>query len=215
MVHDARRWGDRHHEAEALHVLGAGLALMDRDPESIPLLFESYHLHQEEGTRARVMSDIGYSFKKLRRYEAALHAFSVALPGLRLAAARMNTTLELLEVESLRGNRESFEKYREEVERMRDRLPPDVEADFYTKLGQGLCLFGDEKSGAEYLRRAMLVAERAALNTKYFDAERKLVELTRTVRYQDPSATLDTNEVMHPELDKVERSLAVLHHEGL
>ncbi|MCZ6758943.1 MAG: hypothetical protein O7D29_01000 [Gemmatimonadetes bacterium] len=211
VVHDARRWGDRHHEAEASHVLGHGLALMGRDLEAIAPLFAAYVLHDREREKARVMSDLGLVMKGLGRYVSALHAFSIALPGLRTVETRTNAVLELMEIESLLGNRRGFEKWRADLNAKMDIMPSDAIADFYIKLGQGLFLLGHPDQGAVSLEQAMSVAEKRGLNTKFFEAERKLAKLKAAPVSTPPDVPPEVSEEAHPEVTRVARQLELIH----
>lgn len=206
----AREWGETHMEAVALHVIADGLSLMGRDHEAIPLLFDAYQLNQNEWDRPRVMSDIGLAFKNLGKYESARHAFSIALPGLTSAETRMNAINELLEIESARGDREGFDRWREELERSVAIMPPEIKIDFYMKLGHGLFLFGETDEGALFLKNAMLLAEFPGLNAKYFAAESKLAELERESMSVRSGAASESAEDAHPELNRVAEQLEAL-----
>jgi len=214
-LQDARAWKDRPMEAMALHVIAEGLMIMGRVSEAVPLLFESYKLNNDEWDKPRIMSDIGFAFKRLGRYDAAMHAFSVALPGLKSTETLANTVAELLEIESLRGDRGGFDRWRAELERTRDVMPPEIETDFLVKLGQGLFLFGETDAGKCFLRDAMELAESAGLNTRYFEAEHVLAMSEETLETAPPGAASESTESAHLELDRVADELEALHLESV
>jgi len=78
----------------------------------------------------------------------------------------------LMNCASFKRDRVGFERWRERCEARRDRMPPNVLADFYLKTGIGRARFGQFDRARRLLATALSIAESAGLHELVFRIER-------------------------------------------
>lgn len=184
----AHRAGHRDVEAMAYGDLGAALALEGRKVDAIRAIYQSFLLSDDLIQRTRVLGDLGVSLADVGAYDAARTAFEIVLRSKTSFIVRMNAILELMDLESTRGDRMAFQRRRAEADAGRPRMPPSMVADFHYKAGVGLARFGRVARGRELLEAGRRHAEEHRLNAWYFRFE-KVLENLGACGPREPEAT--------------------------
>jgi hypothetical protein len=87
---------------------------------------------------------------------------------------RANALLELMDLESLTGNRVAFERCRNRAEEHHPRMSPSMTVDYLYKIGVGLARFGQVGRARDMLTTGLQLAERHRLNAWYFKIEQAI-----------------------------------------
>ncbi len=174
-------------QAMALQDLGAVCALEGRQVAAVQANYEAFLLTEDALQRMRVLGDIGVGLKELGAADGARVAFEIVVGARTSFVVRTNAVLELMELESIVGNRMAFERRRAEAERVRERMPPSMLADLHYKAGVGLVQFGQGGRGRQLLEAGRELCETHHLNAWYF-------------RFEKMIASLSQREVPEPEL---------------
>jgi tetratricopeptide (TPR) repeat protein len=164
-------------EARACHDLSVAVSRAKRPAEAVPLVFHAFELYDESIQKARALGDMGVFLKDLGHYSAANEAFQAVLQGSAPSETRANAHLELLELSSALQDRIGFKRWRKELEKQLDRLPPYQRVDFAIKLGAGLASFGNVAEASQRLTEAMGLAEKYKFGQRIFEAEQLLKEI--------------------------------------
>jgi tetratricopeptide (TPR) repeat protein len=164
--------------------------------ESLMAMYHALLAVRDNLVRFRVLGDLGISLRKLGAYDAARQCFDMVLASEPSLIIRTNTCIELMEMESGRGNRLAFERHRQEARAFEDRMPPSMAIDYRYRMGIGFARFGKEAKARAMLREALALAEAGKLNEWYFRIDRVLRNLELCVEQpESSSSTADTTEV--------------------
>jgi tetratricopeptide (TPR) repeat protein len=180
-------------EAMAWSDLGVVLGLQGRMDDAVQAMYRAFRLSEDSLNRMRVLGDLGLGLVQVRAYESARIAFEIVAASNTSFLVRSNAVLELMDLESVVGNRMAFERRRGQAEASRDRMPPSMAADFHFKAGTGMSRFGRQKRAKEFLSAGLRLAEEHRLNFWYFRFENQLKAL-------EASAADKTLEAREPEL---------------
>jgi len=198
----AHRAGHREVEAMAYADQGAALALEGRKVEAIQAIYQSFLLSDDLLQRTRILGDLGTALAEIGAYDAARTAFEIVLRSKTSFIVRMNAILELMDLESARGDRMAFQRRRAEADAGRSRMPPSMLADFHYKAGIGLARFGRIARGREVLEVGQRHAEEHRLNAWYFRFEKVLANLTACGQ-REPDATAKADQEQPPAIQEV------------
>ncbi|MGN6390744.1 MAG: hypothetical protein ACTHM9_00665 [Gemmatimonadales bacterium] len=194
--------GHREVEAMAYADLGAALAAEGRKVEAIQAIYRSSLLSDDLLQRTRMLGDLGIALADVGAYDAARTAFEIVLRSKTSFIVRMNAILELMDLESARGDRMAFQRRRAEADEGRPRMPPSMVADFLYKAGIGLARFGRVARGRELLEAGQRHAEEHRLNAWYFRFERVLSNLSACGQ-GEPEATAKADLEQPPAIQEV------------
>jgi tetratricopeptide (TPR) repeat protein len=206
---DAIKAGDRDAEARATHDLAVTCNKMGEDERSVALAFQAFQAYEDAQQKHRALADLGSALQSLGHYSAANDAFEIVLSGDIPVGMRTATTLELLGLASLTGNRVAFERRRRELDEVRSKLPPSTLVDLEMKLGMGLASFDQQGAAKKHLERAIELAEEHNLNDFLFKAEAALDDLnnhSQPPESEDPVGWEDA-----PQYSEVARVARELH----
>lgn len=189
-------------QAMALTDLGAVCSLQGRRVEMIEANYEAFRLTDDALQRMRILGDLGLGLKDVGAIDAARLAFEIVVGSRTSFLVRTNAVLELLELESLTGNRVAFERRRADAEKVRDRMPPSMLADLHYKTGIGLARFDQITRARHILTAGMELAESHRLNAWYFRFESALANLEQSEASEPaPATSLDLGD--SPEVQAV------------
>jgi len=157
--------------------------------------------------RFRILGDLGINLRELGAYDAARQCFDMVLASEPSMIIRANTCIELMEMESGRGNRLAFERYRQEARAFEDRMPPSMAIDYRYRIGIGFARFGKEAKARGMLREALGLAEASKLNEWYFRIDRVLRNLALCVEQPEPADSTAHATEMAPAVAQVSAGL--------
>jgi tetratricopeptide (TPR) repeat protein len=185
VVRDAGDLGLADVQAIAYADLGAVCSLQGLGLEELQANYHAFRLASDPLLRMRILGDIGIGMLRIGAYDAARLAFQIVIDSDAKLLDRANAALELMDLESLVGNRVAFERCRSAAAGLRDRLPPSAATDYQFKLGTGFARFGQTGRAREALQQALALAEEHRLNTWYFKIEKTLEQLS-ALRTSEP-----------------------------
>jgi tetratricopeptide (TPR) repeat protein len=165
-------------QAMAYADLGAVYSRQGLRMEQLEAHYQAFRLASDPSLRMRILGDLGVGLCEIEAYDAARLAFQIVIDSNAKLLDRANAALELMDLESSIGNRVSFERCRNAVSEIRDRLPPSASTDYQFKLGIGFARFGQTGRAREALRQALALAQEHRLNTWYFKIEKALEQLS-------------------------------------
>jgi tetratricopeptide (TPR) repeat protein len=139
--------------------------------------YQAFQLAPDATARMRTLGDLGVSFLDIGAHDAARLAFEIVLKSNVSFWVRNNALLEMMDLESILGNRVAFERLRMSAEAERARMAPSMVADFLRKSGMGFARFGQVGRSREVLNAGLAFAETHRLNAWYFKIEAALREL--------------------------------------
>jgi len=186
----AARVALREVEAMAWADLGVVSELQGSIEESVQAKYRAFQLTEDGLSRMRVLGDLGISLLQLKAYASARLAFEIVASSNTSFIVRTNAVLELMDLESVSGNRMAFERRRAEADGSRERMPPSMVADYQFKAGVGMARFGRHKRAREFLSAGLQLSEEHRLNVWYFKFERELKALE----------SLEATEARQPEI---------------
>jgi len=169
---DAHTLGDRAAEALAHQGLAVVLSTGGQPAEAIPHEWRAFQLYEDKLSCMRVLSDLGIMLLIVGDVEGAERALTEIL---RRGAAQDvvdNALIELMHCASYRRDRVGFERWRERCEAGKDRMLPNILADFYLKSAIGRARFGQFDRAEVLLTTALGVAEAVGLHELVFRIER-------------------------------------------
>jgi tetratricopeptide (TPR) repeat protein len=152
--------------------------------EALKAHYQAFRLTRDSLQRMRTLSDLAIDLSEIGAYDAARLAFEIVINSNTSNLVRVNALLELMDLESLAGNRVAFERCRNAVGHTNaagqtfDSLSPGIATDFQFKLGIGLARFGQLGRAREALQAALALAEANRLNAWYFKIEQALEQLS-------------------------------------
>jgi tetratricopeptide (TPR) repeat protein len=161
-------------QAIAYADLGAVYALQGLRLEELQANYHAFRITPDPLQRMQTLGDLGIGLLRIGAFEAARLAFEIVINSNTSFVVRLNALLELMDLESLSGNRVAFERCRNLIEQSRNSLSPTVATDYQFKLGSGLARFGQRTRAAEAYKAALTLAETHRLNTWYFKIEQAL-----------------------------------------
>lgn len=167
--------GDVH--GRALSDLAVVFDKEGRQDEAIKTRYRSLLSLRDEVQRTRVLGDLGMSLREVGAYDSARLCFDMVLTSDASFVIKTNVCLEIMEMESAVGNRIAFERHRQEVRTVEDRMPPSMAIDYRYKVGIGFARFGKDGRARAVLREALGLAEEHRLNEWYFRVDRVLRNL--------------------------------------
>lgn len=145
--------------------------------EALSADYHAFQLAQDAMERMKALTNLGVSFLDIGAHDAARLAFEIVLKSNASFWVRNNALLELMDLESILGNRMAFERLRMSAEAERGSMPPAMTADFLRKAGMGFARFGQLARSREVLNAGLAFAETHRLNTWYFKIEAAIREL--------------------------------------
>jgi len=169
---DAGLMSDTQAHAIGHHVLAAVLSTAGRSAEAIPHMWRAFESYEDATARGRALADLGALFLIVGNTEDAERALAEAVRRGGAQDFATNAMIELMNCASFRRDRVGFERWREECEKRRDAMPPNVVVDFTLKMGIGRARFGQFDRAKELLTRALQAAEAAGLHEFVFRIER-------------------------------------------
>jgi len=143
--------------------------------------YQAVRLARDPLLRMRMLGDLGVKLSHLGHYEEARLAFEIVVSANASFVVRTNAQLELMELESVVGNRVSFERHRHELAECASRMPPSMAIDYRYKVGVGFARFGRLARARAAWEEARELAQEHGLNEWYF-------RLDRMLRYLDGCA---------------------------
>jgi tetratricopeptide (TPR) repeat protein len=164
-------------QALAYADLGVVYSLQGLRLEALEAHYRAFQLHPDPMQRMRTLGDLGIGLAEIGAYEAARLAFQIVAESPASVLVRANALLEMMDLESMTGNRVAFERCRAVVEDYRSRMSPSMCVDYHYKLGSGLARFGQHGRARASLAQALGLAERHHLNAWYFKVEQALAAL--------------------------------------
>ena len=164
--------GDAHQD------MGIILMLQGLRTESLEATYKAFTLAQDPMSQMRILSDLGYGLSESGHYEAARLALEIVVKSNAGYLPRVNSPLELMQVESAVGNRVAFERRRNEAKELVERMAPSTAVDYRYKTAVGFARFDQVERARQVLVEALGIAEKNRLNEWYFRLERMLNGLT-------------------------------------
>ena len=165
---------DEDHEARALahHALAAVLRVGGRPAEAIPHAWQAFQLYDDELSRTRTLGDLGSMLLMIGDVEGAERALKGVLHRAATEDVVTNALIDLMSGASFHRDRVGFERWRERCEARRDGMPPNILADFISKVGIGRARFAQFDRAEESLAKALEIARSAGLHEVVFRIER-------------------------------------------
>ncbi len=160
--------GDAHQD------MGIILMLRGHRGESLEATYKAFRLAQDPMSRMRILGDLGYGLSESGYYESARVALEIVAASNVGHLFRLNSLLELMQLESATGNRVAFERRRNEAKGLTERMTPSLAVDYRYKTAVGLARFDQIERARHVLTEALQVAEKNGLNEWYFRLERML-----------------------------------------
>ncbi|MGZ8391501.1 MAG: hypothetical protein ACXWWK_01525 [Gemmatimonadales bacterium] len=160
--------GDAHQD------MGVILMLQGHRGDSLESTYKAFRLARDPMSRMRILGDLGYGLSESGYYEPARLAFEIVVASNASHLVKVNSLLELMQLESATGNRVAFERRRNEAKGLTDRMTPSLAIDYYYKTAVGLARFDQIERARQMLTEALQIAEKQRLNEWYFRIERML-----------------------------------------
>ncbi|MGH7604709.1 MAG: tetratricopeptide repeat protein [Gemmatimonadaceae bacterium] len=161
-------------QADALHGRAALVARLGNPAEGLKLAHEALELMTKPGSRDVVLADIAGMFTELGLHDAARDAHMVLIATAQSKVVRWSATLNLMELASLDGMEEAFDKYA--LELAKTPLGPWLRSHYLLFLGEGFQRFGREPAAADALEEAARFAEANQIHQMAFKAEAALAQ---------------------------------------
>ncbi len=162
--------------------LGVVLDVQGLMLDSLQARYHAFEHAQDELSRCRVLGDLGITLRDLGATGAARQAFEIVIASQAGFDVQSNAYLELMDLESLAGNRVAFERRRQEARKRSGQMPPSMAVDFHYKIGLGLLRFSQLPRARSALAEARALAETHRLNEWYFRIDRVMEGLTSDAR---------------------------------
>lgn len=169
---DSQIAGDREAQARAHQVMAVALVTRGQPVDAIPHVWRAFELYEDDVSRGRALADLGGMLLIVGDTEGAERALWQAVVRGGVQDFATNALIELMHCSSSRGDRVGFERWRERCEARRERMPPNILADFTLKTGIGRARFGQFDRAEVLLATALSIAEAAQLHEFAFRIER-------------------------------------------
>lgn len=163
--------------SEALHDRAMVAGLRGRPDLAVEFAHKALHESESQIARDRILNDIGTAFHMLGLRSVARDAFLVLSATAEQQYMRWMATLSLLGIAAEDGSEPIFEQYKSEV-RISE-LPPDLETEYYIRLGRGYRHLNHDDLGQIALAKAVELAEHYGFATLLFEAETAMSEPVR------------------------------------
>jgi tetratricopeptide (TPR) repeat protein len=186
--------------------LGAVCGLQGLRLEAVAAQYKAFQYSRDPQQRMQALGDVAYGLSEIGAREAARIAFTIVAHSDARVHIRTNAHLELMELESLAGNRMAFERSRSMAEEYRGRMSPSMTVDYYFKLGTGFSRFGQLSRARDAFKAGLAFAEEHRLNAWYFKVEQALEELDTRPEHQ-PVAQYDSDLSDSPAVRQMEAEL--------
>jgi tetratricopeptide (TPR) repeat protein len=193
-------------QADALHGSAAVVARQGNPAEGLKLAHAALELMTKPGSRDFLLEDIAGMFTQLGLHEAARDAHLVLVATAQSNVVRWSATLNLMELASLDGMEEQFDRYALELAKLP--LGPWVRSHYLVFLGEGFQRFGREEAAIEALEEARHFAESNQIHQMAFKAEAALSQI-RTQKTTEPTFSAGVPSVPN-DIDPVIRAIADL-----
>jgi tetratricopeptide (TPR) repeat protein len=208
---DARAHRDKQAEAAVEHQIGVVLHHMGQPAEAIPHTWRAFELYEEEELKLRALNDAGIMLLMLGDHVGAERALSEVVRRGGTPESTSNALIELMHCASSRRDRVGFARWRERCESRLADMPPNIQADFYLKLGIGHARFGHFRRAEPLMAKALEIASASGLHEFEFRIER----IKNGLRDCEKALQVETRPVADPfvetrELREVSASLAQL-----
>ena len=194
VVRDASRLDLPEVQALGYADLGAVFALQGLKLEELQANYQAFRLTPDAHQRMRTLGDLGSGLFRIGAYDAARLAFELVINSKTSFVVRSNALLVLMDLESMIGNRVSFERCRAMMESNVGRMSPSMATDYQYKLGTGFVRFGQLGRAKAAFLAGLELAERHQLNAWYFRNEQALKELSNTPQQPAPSSAPDLSD---------------------
>ena len=175
-------------QADGQQDLGVILMLQGLRSESLEATYKAFTLAHDPVGRMRMLGDLGSGLSESGHYEAARLALEIVVASNASQHVRVNSLLELMQLESAQGNRVAFERRRNEAKDLVERMTPSMAVDYRYKTAVGLARFGQVERAGQWLAEALGIAEKHRLNEWYFRLERMLKGLAAASLDEDIKA---------------------------
>lgn len=175
-------------QADGQQDLGMILMLQGLRSESLEATYKAFTLARDPVGRMRMLGDLGYGLSESGHYEAARLALEIVVASNASHIVKLNSLLELMQLESALGNRVAFERRRHEAKELVERMTPSTAIDYRYKTAIGLARFGQVERAGQWLAEALGIAEKHRLNEWYFRLERMLKGLAASNLDEDITA---------------------------
>ena len=164
-------------QALAYADLGVIYSLQGLRLEALEAQYRAFQLNHDPVQRMRALGDLAIGLAEIGAYDAARIAFQIVADSTAGVLVRANALLELMNLESVVGNRMAFERCRTEAEGQQSRMSPSMTVDYLYKVGTGLVRFGQRGRARKFLADALGLAETHRLNGWYFKVEEAFQQL--------------------------------------
>lgn len=191
---EARAANDRDIAARALHTLGTTLLLRGQAAEGIAHVWQAVGLYEDGSSRLRALNDLGVMLLAIGRVDDAERALDEVIRSDDVRDNVSNALIELMHCASFRRDRVGFERRRAVCESRRQRMPPNILADFYFKAGIGTARFGNLDRAHALMADALKIAKQHRLRELEFRVERVMAGL----RDCETGRTTESPEVAEP-----------------
>ncbi len=175
-------------QAEGQQDLGVILMAQGLRSESLEATYKAFTLAEDPVGRMRMLVDLGSGLSESGHYEAARLALEIVVASNASQLVKLNSLLELMQLESAAGNRVAFERRRNEAKELVDRMTPSMAVDYRYKTAIGLARFGQVERASQWLTEALGIAEKHRFNEWYFRLERTLKGLAAANLAEDIKA---------------------------
>jgi tetratricopeptide (TPR) repeat protein len=171
-------------QALAYADLGSIYSLQGLRLEALEAHYKAFRFSRETPQRMRVLGDLAIGLSEIGAIEPARLAFQIVADSTASLLVRANALLELMDLESVAGNRVAFERCRAAAEEYRSRMSPSMSVDYQYKMGVGLARFDQPGRARTALTTALELAEHHRLNAWYFKIEQALKSLAEAADQQ-------------------------------
>lgn len=167
-------------QAMALHTTGVLAHFSGNHAEGVRLAYDALNLTLDPSERDLILADIGVGFSEMGMRDSARDAHLIVAATSQAKRARWQATINLLELASLDGMKETFESYASEL---RDEpMGPWLRSHYLVILGEGLARFGRFDEAEQALREAETFASTNQIHRVAFQADSALAALASADR---------------------------------
>lgn len=168
--------------------LSAVYSLMGQPLDAIRSAYAAFLVATTPVDRMSALGDLAISLAEIDATEQARLALQIVANAKTDFRLQTNAVIELMELESVAGNRLAFERHRATAEVSRDRMSPSMSVDYHFKTGVGLARFGIIDRARKSLAIALELAQSHELHAWYFRVEHVYNNLTALDAVQRPAA---------------------------
>jgi len=169
---EAEHLDDSDAQARARQELAVVLSTRGQPAEAIPHEWRAFQLYEDALSRMRVLSDLGVMLLIVGDVDGAERALTQILKNGASQDVVDNATIELMHCASFRRDRVGFERWREQCDARREKMPPNILVDYLLKAGIGRARFAQIDRAERLLAEALRIADEAGLHEFTFRIER-------------------------------------------